>query len=120
MLTVCCGRNWAEAIGTGERCLPGDPDDCGDGGKAAEARLSYPKGRLLPAILSSDPDPKICPNLDPDTGPNMGQNQSLIKQLPVHYQFLKKKKIFNKFILIKTFSLTIPAVSLKICHMKKL
>ncbi len=40
-------RNWAEAIGTGERCLPGDPDDCGDGGKATDARLSYPKGMFI-------------------------------------------------------------------------
>ena len=86
MLTVCCGRNWAEAIGTGERCLPGDPDDCGDGGKAAEARLSYPKGRLLPAILSSDPDSKICPNLDPNT--------SLFTRYILHFEKnVKKQKI---------------------------
>merc|ERR1711892_33755 len=36
--------NWARVIGTGERCLPGDLDNCGDGGKASDARLSYPKG----------------------------------------------------------------------------
>ena len=34
-------------IGTGERCLPGDADNCGDGGKASDARLSYPKGKFL-------------------------------------------------------------------------
>ena len=31
-------------IGNGERCLPGDSDGCGDGGKAIKARLTYPKG----------------------------------------------------------------------------
>ena len=31
-------------IGNGERCLPGDSDGCGDGGKAINARLAYPKG----------------------------------------------------------------------------
>ena len=36
--------NWAAFIGTGARCLPGDTDHCGDGGKAANARLAYPKG----------------------------------------------------------------------------
>ena len=35
----------AEAfIGSGERCLPGDADQCGDGGLASKARLAYPKG----------------------------------------------------------------------------
>ena len=32
-------------IGNGERCLPGDSDGCGDGGKAINARLAYPKGK---------------------------------------------------------------------------
>ena len=36
--------NFVRVIGTGERCLPGDADNCGDGGKAVDARLSYPKG----------------------------------------------------------------------------
>ena len=36
--------NWDTFIGTGARCLPGDADRCGDGGKAANARLAYPKG----------------------------------------------------------------------------
>ena len=26
------------------RCLPGDSDACGNGGRAVEARLDYPKG----------------------------------------------------------------------------
>ena len=34
-------------VGTGERCLPGDADSCGDGGKAIDARLSYPKGLAI-------------------------------------------------------------------------
>ena len=33
--------------GTGERCLPGAADACGDGRPAAEARLDYPKGIAL-------------------------------------------------------------------------
>jgi hypothetical protein len=35
--------NWKPVVGTGERCLPGSGDDCGDGGPATEARLDYPK-----------------------------------------------------------------------------
>ena len=42
--------NFVRVIGTGERCLPGDNDNCGDGGKAADARLSYPKGEYIRAI----------------------------------------------------------------------
>lgn len=37
--------NWEVFIGNGERCLPGDSDHCGDGGKAENARLAYPKGK---------------------------------------------------------------------------
>jgi hypothetical protein len=37
--------NWEPFIGRGDRCLPGDADRCGDGGKAADARLAYPKGK---------------------------------------------------------------------------
>ena len=39
--------NWDTFIGTGARCLPGDVDRCGDGGKAANARLAYPKGMAV-------------------------------------------------------------------------
>ena len=39
-------NNWVRVVGSGERCLPGDNDNCGDGGKATDARLSYPKGWL--------------------------------------------------------------------------
>ena len=38
--------NWEPFIGNGQRCLPGESDNCGDGGKAKDARLSYPKGRI--------------------------------------------------------------------------
>ena len=36
-------NNWKAVVGTGERCIPGNGDDCGDGGQASEARLDYPK-----------------------------------------------------------------------------
>ena len=39
-------NNWEPFIGNGQRCLPGASDNCGDGGKAKDARLSYPKGKL--------------------------------------------------------------------------
>ena len=42
--------NWDVFIGTGARCLPGDADRCGDGGKAINARLAYPKGRQFQII----------------------------------------------------------------------
>ena len=40
-------NNWEPFIGNGQRCLPGESDSCGDGGQAKDARLSYPKGRVL-------------------------------------------------------------------------
>ena len=36
-------NNWKPIVGTGERCLPGSVDNCGDGGQAVDARLDYPK-----------------------------------------------------------------------------
>ena len=39
--------NWEPFIGSGERCLPGDQDHCGDGGLASKARLAYPKGNVV-------------------------------------------------------------------------
>ena len=39
-------NNWEPFIGNGQRCLPGESDNCGDGGKAKDARLSYPKGMI--------------------------------------------------------------------------
>ena len=45
--------NWEPFIGNGQRCLPGESDNCGDGGKAKDARLSYPKGRTNMHSLSS-------------------------------------------------------------------
>jgi len=39
-------QNYEVIAGTGEQCIPGDADKCGDGGLAINARLSYPKGRV--------------------------------------------------------------------------
>ena len=36
-------NNFKPVVGTGERCIPGSGDSCGDGGPANEARLDYPK-----------------------------------------------------------------------------
>ena len=32
-------------VGTGEQCVPGDPELCGDGGLGRNAKLFYPKGK---------------------------------------------------------------------------
>lgn len=41
-------KNNIEAIvGSGGKCLPGDKLLCGDGRKARDAKLAYPKGRML-------------------------------------------------------------------------
>lgn len=42
-------KNWEPMVGSGIRCLPGDEDECGDGGLAKEARLIYPKGLAVNA-----------------------------------------------------------------------
>ncbi|CAL4085535.1 unnamed protein product, partial [Meganyctiphanes norvegica] len=34
-------------VGSGQRCLPGDHTNCGDGGLAIHARLTYPKGLAI-------------------------------------------------------------------------
>ena len=39
-------RNWETVVGSGERCLPGDESNCGDGGLARDAKLTYPKGTV--------------------------------------------------------------------------
>ncbi|XP_055525741.1 teneurin-a isoform X2 [Wyeomyia smithii] len=36
-------------VGSGQRCIPGDEESCGDGGPAKEARLSHPKGIAIAA-----------------------------------------------------------------------
>jgi hypothetical protein len=36
---------WRPVVGSGERCVPGDEDRCGDGGLARDAKLMYPKGK---------------------------------------------------------------------------
>ena len=40
-------ENWEVMVGTGERCVPGDEDRCGDGGQASQAKLSFPKGLAI-------------------------------------------------------------------------
>jgi len=37
-------QNYEVVAGTGEQCIPGDKDRCGDEGLATAARLFYPKG----------------------------------------------------------------------------
>ncbi|XP_055616662.1 teneurin-a isoform X3 [Toxorhynchites rutilus septentrionalis] len=36
-------------VGSGQRCIPGDEENCGDGGPAKQARLSHPKGITIAA-----------------------------------------------------------------------
>ena len=49
VLCLCSNikNNSVVVVGTGERCIPGDVDACGDGGQAINARLSYPKGLAI-------------------------------------------------------------------------
>jgi len=37
-------QNFEVVAGTGQQCVPGDPDQCGDDAPATGARLFYPKG----------------------------------------------------------------------------
>ena len=39
-------ENLEAVVGSGERCPPGDEFNCGDGGRARHARLTYPKGTM--------------------------------------------------------------------------
>ncbi|GFT69603.1 teneurin-a [Trichonephila clavipes] len=39
--------NFDVVVGSGDRCLPRDRDNCGDGKPALEARLSYPKDKVI-------------------------------------------------------------------------
>ncbi|KAG8307286.1 hypothetical protein J6590_024932 [Homalodisca vitripennis] len=59
--------NWEPAVGSGERCIPGDETSCGDEGPAISAKLAHPKGLAMAAdktmyfadgtnIRSVDPD----------------------------------------------------------------
>ena len=41
--------NFEVVVGSGEPCLPADPEMCGDGGSALEARLVFPKGIAVSA-----------------------------------------------------------------------
>ncbi|XP_045622764.2 teneurin-m isoform X2 [Procambarus clarkii] len=40
-------HNTIAVVGSGQRCLPGDRNKCGDGGYAIHARLTYPKGLAI-------------------------------------------------------------------------
>ncbi|XP_064078294.1 teneurin-m-like isoform X3 [Macrobrachium nipponense] len=40
-------HNTIAVVGSGQRCLPGDPHKCGDGDHAIHARLTYPKGLAI-------------------------------------------------------------------------
>lgn len=46
-------HNWEPAVGSGERCLPGDEAHCGDGALARDAKLAYPKGIII-IIISTE------------------------------------------------------------------
>ena len=37
-------NNYEIVAGTGQQCMSGEPDLCGDGGPAINARLTYPNG----------------------------------------------------------------------------
>ena len=39
-------RNYEVVAGSGEQCVPGEKEKCGDDGKALNAKLFYPKGGL--------------------------------------------------------------------------
>jgi hypothetical protein len=41
--------NMEAVVGSGQRCIPGDDENCGDGGLAKNARLSHPKGITIAA-----------------------------------------------------------------------
>ena len=36
--------NWSPVVGSGLKCVPGDPENCGDGFPAKLAKLNHPKG----------------------------------------------------------------------------
>ncbi|XP_014290946.3 teneurin-a isoform X3 [Halyomorpha halys] len=41
--------NWEVAVGSGDRCIPGDETSCGDEGPALQAKLAHPKGLAIAA-----------------------------------------------------------------------
>lgn len=54
-------HNWTPAVGSGERCLPGDEAHCGDGALARDAKLAYPKGiSFFPLSFLSYGSDSLC------------------------------------------------------------
>lgn len=45
-------QNFEVIAGTGDQCIPGDPEQCGDSGLATNAHLLYPKGKDWTLSLS--------------------------------------------------------------------
>lgn len=46
METKDLSKNFEVVAGTGDQCLPFDQSHCGDGGKASEASLNSPRGKI--------------------------------------------------------------------------
>lgn len=44
-------QNFEVIAGTGDQCMPGDLERCGDGGLAIASRLHYPKGECLIVVF---------------------------------------------------------------------
>lgn len=45
--------NSEPVVGNGDRCVPGDENNCGDEGPAIKAKLAHPKGTYL-SVLNID------------------------------------------------------------------
>jgi len=43
-------RNYEVVAGSGQQCVPGDKQQCGDEGLATHAKLFYPKGAALSTV----------------------------------------------------------------------
>ncbi|XP_050530422.1 teneurin-a isoform X1 [Daktulosphaira vitifoliae] len=70
--------NYEVYVGSGERCIPGDHNSCGDGGSAINAKLSNPKG----IAISSDGTLYIADG----TNIRVVNNQGIIKTLIGHHK----------------------------------
>ena len=45
------GANYEVVAGSGDHCVPGPADNCGDGGPAVQARLIFPKVRVCVLVV---------------------------------------------------------------------